>query len=282
MKQRTTRRPSRLTRAAVAGLTAYALASGGPAGARARSAGARALHSQMSMARGLPPAYALSQLALGAQPVPRKGAPPFAGGPDDVTRAIEAINDKYLARHLAYEVLFWSTKMNHPGANNTADALAAAKTSYDSFMGDVAELDTVRELLKREDLAESQRLVLDTMKRTFELYTLETAEQKKLKAELNQREADLGAKRDGMVLGFKDPKQNGTFVEMSSVGLRNTMRVSEDEATRKACYEGMKAVGPFVAKDLVEIVKLRNKIARSNGYVDYYDYKAQASEQVRV
>jgi len=122
---------------------------------------------------------------------------------------------------------------------------------------------------------------LDTMRRTFELYTLETPQQQKLKAELNQREADLGAKRDGMVLGYKDPKKNGTFVEMSSVGLRNVMRVSDDEATRKACYEGMRAVGPFVAADLVEIVKLRNKLARANGYKDYYDYKVQASEQVR-
>ena len=36
----------------------------------------------------------------------------------------------------------------------------------------------------------------------------------------------------------------------------------------------MRAVGPHVAAQLCEIVKLRNKLARSLGYEDFYDYKA--------
>jgi hypothetical protein len=39
-----------------------------------------------------------------------------------------------------------------------------------------------------------------------------------------------------MALGYTDPK-TGTFTKGSSVQLRNIMRVSDDEATRKACYE---------------------------------------------
>lgn len=287
----TPRRPSRLARAAVAGLAALALASAGPAGAHAArgssstsggaSSAGRALRSQARLG-SFSPDEAMLQLARGAQPVPLRAAPPFAGGPEDVTRAIEAINEKYMARHLSYELLFWATKMAIPGKNHTSAALAAAKTEYDGFMGDQAELDAVRSLLEREDLADSQRLVLDTMRRTFQLYTLETPQQEALKAELNRREAELGAARDKMTLGYVDPKsgKNATFVPMSSVGLRNLMRVAEDEATRKACYEGMRAVAPFVAAELVEIVKLRNKLARANGYVDYYDYKVQASEQM--
>ena len=51
------------------------------------------------------------------------------------------------------------------------------------------------------------------------------------------------------------------------------MRVSDDEATRKACYEGMRSIGPFVAERFLEIVKCRNRLARSLGYIDYYDFK---------
>ena len=51
------------------------------------------------------------------------------------------------------------------------------------------------------------------------------------------------------------------------------MRVSDDEATRKACYEGMRSIGPFVAERFLEIVKSRNRLARSLGYIDYYDFK---------
>lgn len=39
-----------------------------------------------------------------------------------------------------------------------------------------------------------------------------------------------------MALGYTNPA-TGEFVKASSVQLRNTMRVSDDEATRKACYE---------------------------------------------
>lgn len=35
----------------------------------------------------------------------------------------------------------------------------------------------------------------------------------------------------------------------------------------------MRAIGPHVAEKLCEIVKLRNKLARSLGYEDFYDYK---------
>lgn len=43
------------------------------------------------------------------------------------------------------------------------------------------------------------------------------------------------------------PHPQGTFHKASSVQLRNSMRTSDDEATRKACYEGLRSIGPFVA-----------------------------------
>lgn len=44
--------------------------------------------------------------------------------------------------------------------------------------------------------------------------------------------------------------------------------------------QGMRAVGPHVAPQLCEIVKLRNKLARSLGYEDFYDYKASPRPQL--
>lgn len=67
----------------------------------------------------------------------------------------------------------------------------------------------------------------------------------------------------------------GSFVEASSVQLRNTMRVSEDEATRKAAYEGLRGVGPFVAEAFLGIVKDRNRLAKLLKYQDYYDMKVR-------
>jgi hypothetical protein len=65
----------------------------------------------------------------------------------------------------------------------------------------------------------------------------------------------------------------GAFTEASSVQLRNTMRVSEDEPTRKAAYEGLRSVGPFVSEAFLGIVRDRNKLAKLMGFQDFYDMK---------
>jgi hypothetical protein len=69
----------------------------------------------------------------------------------------------------------------------------------------------------------------------------------------------------------------GAFSEASSVQLRNTLRACEDEATRRAAYEeGLRAIGPFVARAFLGIVRERNALARKMGFEDYYDYKVRA------
>lgn len=57
-----------------------------------------------------------------------------------------------------------------------------------------------------------------------------------LQEKLNKLEAELGEHRGSMALGYKDPA-TGEFRKVSSVQLSNTMKTSEDEATRKACWE---------------------------------------------
>lgn len=39
----------------------------------------------------------------------------------------------------------------------------------------------------------------------------------------------------------------GAFHKASSVQLRNKMRTDDDEAARRACYDGLRSIGPFVA-----------------------------------
>jgi Peptidase family M3 len=105
-------------------------------------------------------------------------------------------------------------------------------------------------------------------------------------------EAEMTMKRNRMTLGYTDPTiatktttteeggGAGSFKELSSVGLRNVMRVSPDESIRKAAYhEGLRAIGPFVcANGFPELVKLRNQFAKSLGYIDFYDYKVTNAE----
>jgi hypothetical protein len=97
------------------------------------------------------------------------------------------------------------------------------------------------------------------------------------KAQLNQLEAELATERNAMALGYADP-QGGAFHKASSVQLRNTMRTSDDEAVRRAAYEGLRSIGPAVAQRFAGIVKLRNRLASAAGYSNYYDMKVRQAE----
>lgn len=57
------------------------------------------------------------------------------------------------------------------------------------------------------------------------------------------------------------------------------MRTADDEVTRKAAYQGLRTIGPFVCDNgFLEVVKLRNKLAKLLGFEDYYDYTVTNAE----
>ncbi|KAF5828250.1 oligoendopeptidase [Dunaliella salina] len=201
---------------------------------------------------------------------------PMATTATSPQQLINNLNYGYEQVHRNFEHNFWATKMGLKGANN--EELARTKSAYEAFLGEPSNLKAVREAQKAEGLNEEQRKVLAIMEKTFKCYITEDPKAKELKEKLNKLEADLASARNGMALGYKEPKDGGNFVKASSVQLRDRMRVSDDEALRKACYEGLRSIGPFVTEPFIEIVKLRNRLAKLLGFEDFYDYKVMGAE----
>ncbi|KIY99642.1 peptidase M3A and M3B thimet/oligopeptidase F, partial [Monoraphidium neglectum] len=179
-------------------------------------------------------------------------------GPVEVTNFIEDISQQYEKVHEAFEDNFWSTKMNLAGCSS--EALAKTKTEYD-----------------RPDLSSEQSKVLSIMARTLSCYITEDPRAAQLKEELNRLEAELAQERNKMALGIKDPA-TGEFKACSSVQLRNMMRVDDAEPSRRAAFDALRSIGPFVAARFCAIVKARNELARLSGYEDFYDMKVTAAE----
>jgi Zn-dependent oligopeptidase len=165
--------------------------------------------------------------------------------------------------------------MNLKGCSN--DDLNRTKNELDAFLGDKAMLGKVRDYLSDSSISEEQRKVLSIFERTFQCYIIEDNSAVELKERIGKLEGDLARERNLMNLGYISPETN-TFVSASSVQLRNTMRTSDSYETRKACYDGLRSIGPFVAERFVEIVKLRNVFARSLGYECFYDMKVSQAE----
>ena len=196
--------------------------------------------------------------------------------PETLPAFIEEMNIKYERVHKEYEDNFWATKMGLAGSS--MEQLLATKNAYDTFLADSANLEGVRKYLQIPGVTSEQDHVLKIMERTFACYnTGGSTSANELRSTISKLEGDLQVARGGMPLGCTDPATK-QFTPLSSVQLRTIMRTSDDEAERRACYDGMCSIGPFIAEQFAEIVKLRNQFAKMQGYEDFYDYKVTQSE----
>jgi Zn-dependent oligopeptidase len=191
----------------------------------------------------------------------------------EVRKFIETFNHAYEAKHKAYEDNFWSTKMNLKG--NSITELTRTKSELDEFLGDEKMLLRVQEYLKVNGLDTQDLKALQCFEKTFKCYIVQDESARKLKNRIDQLESELQQSRNKMKLGYT---VNDEFKEASSVQLRNLMNTNSDVNVRKAAYEGLCSIGPFVAERFCEIVKLRNQFARKLGYKCFYDMKVNQAE----
>eukprot|EP00960_Hanusia_phi_P074464 768248-Hanusia_phi.AAC.5 len=200
---------------------------------------------------------------------------------------IDYVNTEYEKVHRTFEEQFWGTKMGLPNGTPLADGktpkeysveqLTRTKQEMENFLADEQKLEQSRKWLQDSGLNAEQAKVLKLFERTFGCYIMESEQARIYREEATKLEGSLNDKRNKMSLGANMPGKG--FVEMSSVGLREKLRTAESEEERKACYEGLTGIGSFVLSNgFIEIVKLRNKMAKALGYVDYYDYKVRQAE----
>ena len=192
---------------------------------------------------------------------------------------INDVNSEYEALHKSFEHQFWGTKMALASDAYSTDELLRTKVKMEEFLASEDKLASTRELLGEEELTEAQRTTLRLFERTFGCYIMESSEARALRGEATALEGKLEQARNDLALGTVDPETGALVEEMSSVGLRNTMRVAEEESDRRSCYTGLLAIPKFVVENgFVELVACRNKMAKELGYEDYYDYKVTQAE----
>jgi len=192
----------------------------------------------------------------------------------EVANFLTSTNANYERLHKAFEMQFWGTKMALAGPEYSTEELTRTKGEMEAFLADESKLAKTRDLLKSADGDDATTLKM--LERTFGCYIMESEEAQRLREESTKIEGELEAARNVLVLGATI---DGEFEEMSSVGLRNKVRVDPDEKVRRACYEGLSKIGDFVTENgFVELVKVRNKMAKALGYLDFYDYKVTNAE----
>jgi oligoendopeptidase F len=209
---------------------------------------------------------------------------------------VQQFNEAYALKHLAFEEQFWGTKMAlSNGGPYSPELLTQTKTALEDFLSDSTIIQQAqiyrKELEKSEDITKSIQCLegkndedtvllrcLDVMLRTCQLLPPEA---KAIREATNELESKLESMRNAMKLGYYHQEETASsqFHELSSVGLRNLLRSEPKESIRKAAYEGLRSIGPFVCRNgFVPIVQRRNQLARVLGYEDYYDYTVTQAE----
>lgn len=86
------------------------------------------------------------------------------------------------------------------------------------------------------------------------------------------KESLLEQKYAGFRAEFRGEKVNDNFVE-------EVLRTSTDNKALEEIWNAHKAIGPYVAEDVLEIVRLRNTLAQSLGFDNYHTMSLTFSEQ---
>ncbi|CAM4143664.1 M3 family metallopeptidase [Vibrio neonatus] len=195
---------------------------------------------------------------------------------------LNSLNRDYLNVHRQKEDLFWTTYM---GTSNDQAGSAAAETKWNQFLSDPERLSQIQqqlEQLNQLDSNEETQLVKQGLQgwlATFKAHALPTEESRQLKADLIKFESDLFEKKQNYTQVFIDA--DGNEQQGSLPVLAANIRTSDHEAVRKSSHQALLDVEQWLLHNgFLDLVKLRNKFARSLGFDNFFDYSIVKTEQM--
>jgi hypothetical protein len=194
---------------------------------------------------------------------------------------LDRLNAEYERLHTAKEDAFWRARM---GLVDDADAaqreLDELEIEVSGFLQDPARLTEVRAELARAraEGADAETLTaLRGWEATFAVHAIDDREARALAAEIVGDEGRLERARGAMELCYVDGQ--GRRVQASSVKLAMLLRSEADPGLRRAAWEGLRSIEPYVLEHgFLELIAKRNRLGRSLGAADYYDWKSRRVE----
>lgn len=194
---------------------------------------------------------------------------------------IDQLNHDFLTLHKKKEDLFWETKMGlGADAAESQTKFSKAEIEAQQFNQNAETLRQLKQIAGASNgsTSDDDRQALNGWINFFTANAIDDEHAKILATEIIEMEGELAMARGGMDLGYIDPSTQEAVSASSNV-LANMMKVEKDEAMRKAGYDGLRSIEPFVLdKGFLAIVKKRNELGRALGYEDYYDMKVQRTE----
>lgn len=193
--------------------------------------------------------------------------------PGKSPRLLEYLNQTYSKLHQSYEDFFWTSYM---GDHSVDKRMNAAQEARDAFRSNEKLKTRTEELIKQSEDPIRSRLKI--WQNFFALYQT-PKKALPIRKKIAELEALIAKKRTTRREGYLDPK-TGQFVEASENRMRFIMRTDPDEKVRQACFEALEKLPFDTIDEYIQVIKLRNKFARTLGHQDFYAYKARIDENM--
>jgi oligoendopeptidase F len=193
----------------------------------------------------------------------------------------DRLNADYVRVHEAKEELFWAT---HMATSDDHAAFARVEQAYKAFVSDPAKLGETRrhiEALLGTPGLQDDRLLhgLRGWRAFFEAHIIEGDTAAGLMAELVEAEAALFATRQTLALFHIN--EAGAREEATLAMLATNQNTNPHEDRRRSSHEAFRELERWVLEHgYLQIVSLRNRLARALGFQDYFDYKVRTQDRM--
>jgi hypothetical protein len=192
------------------------------------------------------------------------------------------LNHAYSAMHKAKEDLFWSTYM---ATSDDQEGFTRSENAYKEFISDPEKLQETRQHLTRlEGLPrdpERDALIhgLRGWLALFEANIVDTDEGRVLMRELVEVEAALFARK--RELQPRHINEQGESEVASLTMLATNQATNPVEERRRSSFDAFRGIERWVLDHgFLDLVKLRNRFARTLGFANYFEMKLRKNERM--
>lgn len=165
-----------------------------------------------------------------------------------------------------FQLAYWEAALK--GKKELYEEYGKQELALKKFFNNPADFNKVKEFQEQEIddeiTARQIKLLYDSYlsyQGDFSLMTEITNKTTEVERKFNTERAEIGGK------------------QVSDNELIKMLKTEKDNKKLRGIWEAGKARGQLVARDVIELVKLRNALARSMGFRDYYEFSLEVSEQ---
>jgi hypothetical protein len=201
---------------------------------------------------------------------------------EDARAYFESLNHAYVAVHRTKEDLFWSTYM---ATSDDHAGFARAESAFKDFIGDPGKLAQTRAYVQRVRAApsspERDALLhgLTGWLAVFEANIIDSPEGRGQMRSLIDAEAALFEKKRDLQPRHVNDRGEEEVASLTALG--TNMSTNRVEARRRSSFDALRGVERWVLEHgFLELVAIRNRLARTLGFDNYFAMKLHRNERM--